>query len=577
MMNRPPVSAVRLISRGAMRTPQLAAFSVVALLIVVAGKPQGLHFFDPAMQVISLQQWLDGLSETPNTLVRADPAELTHDLHEWLSWWPPSLQLFAVPLTLAGFTPSAALRSIFAVALLIGSIGWALWFRSFALPAPWLVALAIALPWMRHVSENAFRYSAEIISFGLAPWFLVLLRRTIAWISEPGATRTTRLTLAGLSLGCAYAMKYSLFVFVACGLVFVAWQSRSSWTRGGRRAANLWRLGVLGGATLVVPFAVRFLNATRGSVDPVSFRAHHTFDFVDFVFATANPALALADAQGPLFHVFVFPGVLRLRGWPQMFEGSNLLAWFGLPGGIALGWLLIRFWKHSNPSADLSGRLAVATLALNTLVLLALWQFAEVDRMPRHVAPAALAVLPLALQEGLTVWRRAAGARRAALWVAALVFIAGPLAYGFIYVALKCHVIGHYIAGASGFYLPRLSSTDTSAVVRALSRYRTANSIWVIEDPEMAVELPGRFILAYGDRTVGLEMRRRREGPWRRPGDFTTSRPVRLLLLLEATGNVSTDANRARGLIDAIPKSTNWRRHDIRAANFVLWEGSLLP
>ncbi len=559
---------------AAIRAPWLAGLSALVLVIVVSGRPQGVHFYDQAVQSTALQQWLDGVAPNPNTLVRADPQDLTRDAREWLSWWPPSLQLLAAPLAMAGLSIGAALRTIFAGALIAGAIGWMRWMAPFRLPAPWIVILALSLPWLRHASENAFRYSAEILSFALAPWLLLLLQRTTTWIAQTSALG--RLALAGFAIGCSYAAKYSLFVALACAGLFVAWETRAHWLHGPRRGSARVNILVVGACALVIPLGLRALNAASASSDPISFQGDRAFDFVGLVFAIANPALALADAQGPLFHAFVFPAVLLPPGVSQTLGGVTFIAWLAFPAGLLLAWLLARFWRAPANRDDGAGRLAVATLALNTAALFVLWQIAEVDHMARHVAPAALAALPVALREGLDCWRTRAGWLRPVLAVAAIGFVAGPLAYGFVYVGAKVHSTpSDYRTGRSGLQLPAISRTDVPQAIAGARRLVPPGSIWLIEDPEMALEVPGRFLLTYGDRSVGREMRRLERGPWRQPDDLATSKPVTLAVLLERRSDDSADLGSLRRLTDALPAAGGWQRHDIPAASFVLWTGKL--
>ncbi len=563
-------------ARSARWAPWVALASAALLLVAVAGRPQGLHFYDQALQATALRQWDRDVSPNLNTLVRVDPADLTRDLPEWLAWWPPSLQVLAAPLLAAGFTIGPALRIVFGLSLLVGAAGWACWMRRFPLPGAWVYFMAASLPWLRVAAENAFRYSAEILSFALAPWLLLAVVRLPALVVAGTTCAATQLAAIGLLLGASYLAKYSLFVFTISALLFVGWDQRRAWCAAPHRVASLVGLVVLATATFLLPLAWRGLNAHHGSGDPTSFAAGHAFDPLDLVYAVANPALALADAQGPLFHAFVFPGILRppvhLLELPA---GSALLAWIGLPAGGFLAWLLFRAARQTD--CDFSGRLAAGLLALNTLALLLLWQCAEVDRSARHFTPAALAALPLAVHDGLRAWQRTGVQGRVVLAGLASAFVVGPMIYGFVYVGTKVATIpADYRTGQSGLYLPRLSLTDVSATLAAARPFWNEKSVWLVEDPEMALELPGRSMVIYGDRDVGHELRRLAD-TWRRPGDLATSRPMRLLLLLQRRGGTDQERTDLAATAAAIGPVTAWQRVDLPAGNCTLWVATLSP
>jgi hypothetical protein len=559
--------------------PWLAAASACLLVAVVGLRPQGLHFYDPVIQLLALRQWLSGTSTSANLLIRVDPADVTHNVAEWLSWWPPSLQLLAAPMASHGLALGTAVRVIFSTAVITGAIGWALWLRRFALPAAWLCAIVVAFPWLRHASENAFRYSAEILSFACAPWLLLLILRLPALVRLGSARAHAMLTAAGLVLGTAYGVKYSLFVFVFSGLAYVAWETRAGWLAPGRRSRTLAALAVLLAGSAIVPIGLRMLNTAHGSIDPVSSGPRHVFAAFDLLCAVANPALAAADAQGPLFHALVFPGWAMAANVRGAFGDTNPVVWIGLPAGILLWILLWRFWHGEVRTDDPAGRAATVILAVNVVALLVLWQIADVDQNPRHVAPASLAVLPLALREGIRWWRVARTTIRVVLTFAVIAFVVAPLSYGFAYVTLKIHgIAATYRPASSGLLTPTLSAQDSAAVVAAASKYWTTDSVWLVENPEMALELPGRWMLAYGDRSVGRELQRLSRAVWRQPGDLTTSRPIRLLLLLEKGESAAADDGRAAAITGGIAKVPyGWAHVDLGSASCVLWVGELKP
>src|SRR5581483_7486384 len=129
------------------RLPLLAFLSSVLIVLAVSRTPQSL-FSDPSWQLKALQQHLAGEAPTFNTLVQADPRDLSQDVREWISWWPIGTNLLVYPLLRAGMTMGVAIRVLADLALILGSVGFGYWLRLFRLPAWLAMTLAITIPWI---------------------------------------------------------------------------------------------------------------------------------------------------------------------------------------------------------------------------------------------------------------------------------------------------------------------------------------------------------------------------------------------------------------------------------------------
>jgi hypothetical protein len=533
-----------------------ASWLLLALLTLAA--PQGLHFFDPVLPLRAMLQWQDGLSPNWNTLLRVDPADLTRDQTEWLGWWAPGTSLLLLPGLAAGFAPGHLLRALALAAILVGSLGWTRWFARQPLPRVFLFGFAISIPWIRYDSSNLFRYSAEALAFAAAPWaFNALADR----FNRTDWRRPLSLALLGLALGFTYWLKFSLFltVLAAVGAIFI-WRWRQL-PPAVNRFADLRSFALFGACLGLAPLGWQLFDRLHGGVTPLAAPRALAWSLEHLLFAIANPALALADAFGPFFFVFVHPGLLGLGG-----KSLGTVAWLGLPGGVLLIALLARAVRRRFNSAEVA--LAAFSVAGMTLLLAGLWIFADVDHMPRHVAQVSLAALPIALAEACAVWSSARHrVVRPALAVAGLVYIAGPLAFGFCYVAAK-------LKQGDGATLSRhaLALWSTAADEHLLTELRDLHradpsAVLVVPDPEMALLWPGRAIWSFAGRNVGEDLQHSYHGvsaatPW------SASAPVAVHVLLPRNAELPSPLRHERFIVSAPP----WK-----GTHFKIVSGRLLP
>lgn len=531
----------------------LSAISCAALFAVTARSPQGVSFYDPVIQLLALQQHAHGVSPSWNVLVRPDPADLSRDVQEWIAWWPPSTALVTAPLLRLGLNMGASLRLVVQLSVLLGAIGWTRWWGRFPLPSAWVLAFACAVPWLRFGSTNLFRFSQEVFVFASAPWLFLMF----AWLAAPergGAVSRLEVWLgAGLVAGSVYWLKYSAIVPVI-GLVagVAAWW----WWKGSApgRPHRVARVAVLAAGCIASPLALRLWNASHAARDPLG--ASLRWDPMSLVFALSHPALAAADAFGPFTYGLVSPGRYPFGGWTM-----NGLGWVGLPGGLLMLGLLWRAGRR--PDADRGAFLACASLTVTMAVISVFWIASNVDHFPRHFAAPAMAALPAVVAEGLRVYRAVGRAQRWALSAAAAVYVILPLVFGVPFVAGKMWAVRAVQPAASGLALPSLSAGTTSLVVSRLREHWTPDSVWVVEDPEMALELPGRSLPAFGGRSIEEDMRPHEPGA--AVAAFRTNQPLTVLVV---------------GHGDALPPVTarmgaavSWERLAVDDAGLMVWRG----
>ena len=172
--------------------PWLALVSSLVVVLASWRTPQSL-FADPSWQLKALQQHMAGRSPTINTLVQPDPRDISRDHFEWISWWPIGTNVLVYPLLRMGLSIGTAVRVLAALALILGSLGFAYWVRIFRLPLGIGIALAIGIPWIRYANFSLFQYAAEGLVFGICPWILVgAFQLRSRWMEGPVLSRVHR-------------------------------------------------------------------------------------------------------------------------------------------------------------------------------------------------------------------------------------------------------------------------------------------------------------------------------------------------------------------------------------------------
>jgi hypothetical protein len=546
------------IEAPALRRALLVALVSWLLLVAVTWTtPQGLHFYDPVLPVRALLQWRANQSPHWNLLQRVDTCDLSRDTSEWVGWWAPGTSLLMLPGLSAGVQAAHLLRGIAAIALLGGVIGWVRWFARFSLPNIWLVALAVSLPWMRYGSANLFRYSAEVLAFGAAPWAFLAIAKLPASFA---AGRTVTLAVTGILLGFAYWLKFSLLVTILAplGVIAVWWFVQI--TRAQRPAPRLRHIVVFLIAFALAPLAWQLLSRTHGGSTPLGSPHELAWSPTDLVFMIANPALAAADAFGPLFFWLVHPGLSGL--------GGTLLsvAWLGVPGGVLFALLLVSAWRRESTLSHVA--IGTCSVVLATAALTLLRIAGDVDQMPRHLAPVSLGALPIALAEGRRRWLACSSPwLRIGLATAALAYVAGPLLFGFVYVFAK--ISANRAATTSPQSIALLSLPADPALASHLAGLYRADpaAILVVPDPELTLLWPRRALWQFAGANISEDLQNSYHGI---PADsqWATSAQVLLHVLVRSGDPIPPPLEKA----GFVPLGPPWQ-----GRNYTVLSGRLFP
>jgi hypothetical protein len=420
------------------------------------------------------------------------------------------------------------------------------WFCLFDLPGWWIMALALALPWMRSVSNALFLYGSDILAFAFVPWVLLLTLGALRRRSVTGCA------IAGLLGGLLYVAKDSA-AFVSAGiLVWLAWLvwRAEAHDRAGRMAA----LGAFGLAASFPVLLLTAINHSAGAANLLTATLDIGFRWRTLAHALALPALAAADLDGLLRYVLMHPthGVTQNVLWVSV---------LGLPGGLALVVLGAR-----RRVVGAHAELARAVFATSVVAILAVWSVSvAVSIEARHVASAGLCILPLALAEGRLWWPSSGPMGRAAIAALVAGYVVVPLAYGVVSVPAKVWRFPRdYRPARSGVYNQLLAEHDAAGVVAQLERdFTPETDVWYLTEPMTALDLKGRAIVVHADFTEVAELRRYR---------FVTSRPLRVHVLLPPRFEVNGKGPSIRA---SFPQAAEWHHDAIAGSEYDRWRADL--
>lgn len=508
------------------RTPFVILLAALAVVLAYSPRiPQGV-WGDQAVQLHAVQQYHAGVSPSINHVVQPDRTDLARDRPTWLTSHPPGTQLAVYPFVAAGVPLAASLRIVAVLALVFGALGWLRWFEQFELPFPVLCAAAGALPFLHEASNNLFIFSQDALNFAVAPWLLLMTLRLATRPARPEAWFG-----AGVALGATYIVKYSL-AFVGLGsLAFLALESFRA-----RRDAGRVALAAAGCALPIVAMSAlneRFGVAANTVAGQWRLYPQHLVSTV--VGLVSNPALAVADTEGLILRV--------------SHTNYLLASYVGIAGGLTLWWLLARA-----PRTAPATRLALVVFIVTLMLMAVVWMGSEAaDFEARHVAPASLAVLPVAYLGGVALWRRG-GARRALIAVVALGFVVLPVAYGVLALGAKPDSSN---VGLSGLYNPEIASDAERWII---GRFGPTTDVWYSYDSNTGLDLPGR-VWSSADN---LDL----------PTEFRSSRRLRVTALISRRFELDGRGPAIRALFrDAGP----WTRTTVPGSDHDAWTTIIGP
>ncbi|HTD61670.1 MAG TPA: glycosyltransferase [Gemmatimonadaceae bacterium] len=501
----------------------------LAVVLGVMGRvPQGIYG-DQASQLRAARQYVEGKSPSLNMVIQPDAADLSRDRRIWIVSRPPGPQIAAYPFLAAGLSIGAAVRIVAVLCLIVGSVGWLRWYEQFDAPTWVLSIVAAALPFLHEASNGLYVFTQDTLSYAIAPWVLLLVLRS----ARRGAFGM------GLALGVTYVVKYSLFFLGLGALVWLGVER--SWRR-------LW--WVAAGAAIPV-VVLSLLNAHFGvAVNSVTAQAGWYPHWESFAALIADPALAVTDADGLLGRL-------------------HASSYVGVAPGLVMLWLIVHGARMPAVRAVAAARLAVIAFVVTMILIAAVWTFTSfaADLTARHVAPASLAVLPVAVLGAVDVWRHRGWLLRAVVAFTGCAIVLVPTLYGALALPAKAFRIPRtYRVGPSGVLNPNLApipgAPDDLATVehRIIGQFAAVTDVWVCDNSTTPLDLPGRVLADVDERYPANE--------------FRSSRRLRITALIQAklepTGDGAATRARFKG-------AGPWTETQIPGALANVWTSVLEP
>jgi hypothetical protein len=207
------------------------------------------------------------------------------------------------------------------------------------------------------------------------------------------------------------------------------------------------------------------------------------------------------------------------------------------------------------------------TFCTALLCLLGIWSISTgAGHEGRYLETSDMAILPIAIEAGLLLWRR----KSAALWRAGLALMAAlylviPFLYGFISVGAKVmRVPRHFRLSSTHLYNELMANDDLEAVRAGLLKdFNPATDIWYLPDPSTALELPGRAIIQHADFTDIAVLER---------NHFLSSAPLRVWVLLPPRFEASGKGTVIRR---SFSQAGPWTSRSVPGCHFVLWRSDI--
>jgi hypothetical protein len=200
----------------------ILGLTLSAQLTFVILTPKSVSW-DPSYGLLAAQQHLAGISASIFTLVEAEPAQITQVSERPVPNWAPAYQAVPYALRFGVFDWGVALKLTLGLVLILGAIGWFVYFAQVlgsAGLALWLSAV-VALTRFRWTMALTYDGGDQLI-WGASPWVLIIAAATLRVAQQRSTARATALSAMAGAIGASlFALKYSgIFVVVGAGVVF---------------------------------------------------------------------------------------------------------------------------------------------------------------------------------------------------------------------------------------------------------------------------------------------------------------------------------------------------------------------
>jgi len=189
-----------------------------------------------------------------NMSASPDPADISKDVSSFMTAWSPGQHVLPGLLEEAGLSLGLAMVLVAGAAALAGLAGWFALYRAFGFPVP-SCAIAVLIVACTHYVGLAFGIynGGEILLFGVAPWFLLLVWRM-------RALRASAIVPLAAGAFVMFFAKLSGVVLAAAAIGAVVPQPRISWLD----RSTLRRAAVAGATIALIGLVFYFGWFSRG-------------------------------------------------------------------------------------------------------------------------------------------------------------------------------------------------------------------------------------------------------------------------------------------------------------------------
>jgi hypothetical protein len=286
-----------------------------------------------------------------NHVAFVDPADIARDGIGFPTWWTPGQYLLPGLLEMASLDLGIAMTIVSTLFSLLGLAGWFVLYRSLGFPAATSAITVAIVACTRHFALPFGSYNGgEVLLFGVAPWFLVLVwrLRTFHWTAIvpllAGSAvvvfaKLSGLILAGAAMGAAVAaspgpwftaarIRRGLVAALTLGLMgvifYVGWFSRGA-TPVSNQGGVAW--------LPLVNYAVFVIGAAWGAALSLGELASY---------ALLNPNRGALSSVTPIYWAFLAPAVATcvFVAWRLRAQHAEYLR-FVLFLGLAVGFVLM--------------------------------------------------------------------------------------------------------------------------------------------------------------------------------------------------------------------------------------------
>jgi len=418
-----------------------------------------------------LLAWLDWRAGGPwNCIMAPDPANLAHNVPQWVSWWSPGQYAWLGSFMSMGLSVGGAMVISAVIASWVRSTGLYFLLRRFGCSsgASGLAALVEAGNWQLFYSFGMYT-GGEVLQAAWLPWLLLALealrrRSPIWWL----------FALPVLFFASVFA-KHSMWFVVVGG---AAWLFMDAW----RSQPRTWTRWLSRGIILAFSIAVvRFLSnhwLTQGGPTPGTLSPAFHPTLISTAYPVAAPFLGATGISSIFGRIFLLRGLTAESGWKQF-----LPVLFALAAVAATAYLLVLQKLPHRSLARLLG-LLLAVYISGFMVLYA--GGASVSLEDRHFRPVAIlliAALAVLICDTISLTRSWQYSLRALAF--SMVF------YGLATSAQRIwhlHAMNH--VGQAGFTLPDTSPTVIAEIRRLDKTTATRGGIMFFPEPTLCLEAP---------------------------------------------------------------------------------------